>query len=108
MPQFIRFNLFPLQTTISDADGNPVKSHNATRTIVTDDEVFVYQDDTNGPSLFFHDRLEDFSGSATEGWTAETTDGYTVSIIRSSGCGCGSRLKGYNPFPGVPFEKMLQ
>lgn len=106
MPQFIRFNLFPVSVDVTDKDGNPVLHHNTTRGIVTDDEVLIYVDDANGPSVFFTDRLEAFSGNAQTGWTAETTDEYTVTMLRSNGCGCGSRLKGYNPFPGIPFEKM--
>ena len=106
MPQFIRFNLFPLAVDVTDKDGNLVQHHMTTRGIVTDDEVLIYIDDANGPSVFFTDRLEDFSGTAKTGWVAKTTDEYTVTMERSSGCGCGSRLKGFNPFPGLPFEKM--
>lgn len=106
MPQFIRFNLFPIAVDVTDSEGNPVINHTATRAIVTDDEVYIYADDTHGPSVIFNDRLEDFSGTAQNGWTALTSDGNTVNMTRSGGCGCGSRLKGYNPFPGLPFEKM--
>lgn len=106
MPQFIRFNLYPLETHVYDKDGHPLQVNQNTRTVVTDDEVYVYVDDHSGPSIWFTDRLEDFSGDATNGWTVETSD-YTVKMKRSGGCGCGSRLKGYNPFPGLPFERMF-
>lgn len=105
MPNFIRFNLFPVSITVNDSEGNPIKAHNAARAFVTDDEVIVYVDDTNGPSVFYNDRLEDFSGDATVGWTVLTSEEHTLHLKRSGGCGCGSRLKGFNPFPGVPYEK---
>lgn len=106
MPQYLRFSLFPLSVEVLK-DGNPIQMHLTTRTIVTDEEVYVYTDGANGPETVFVDRLEDFTGNATEGWTVETSDGYTLSIKRTEGCGCGSRLKGFNPFPGAPFERML-
>lgn len=107
MPQYLRFNLFPLAVDVNNEQGHLINSYPNTRAIVTDEAVFVYTDGVNGPETSFTDRLEDFSGNATDGWTVNTTDGYTLSIKRSDGCGCGSRLKGYNPFPGVPFERML-
>jgi hypothetical protein len=107
MPNFIRFNLFPLAVTVNDKDGNPVQAHNAARTIVTDDEVFVYVDGAQGPEVFFTDRLEDFEGNASDGWTVKTSEESSLTMTRSGGCGCGSRLKGYNPFPGIPYEKQI-
>lgn len=107
MPRFLRFNLFPLNVFVLDSEGRETKAHNASRVFVTDDEIISYVDGNSGPEVFFQDRLEDFSGDAVNGWTAQTSDGYTVNITRSTGCGCGSRLKGFNPFPGVPFERML-
>lgn len=104
MPQFIRFNLFPLHVTVTNSEGEQIFENTATRTFVTDEDVLVYADGAQGPIVAFEDRLEDFTGNASNGWTVLTSEGNTVSISRSSGCGCGSRLKGFNPFPGVPFE----
>lgn len=105
MPQFIRFSLFPLQINIADSNGEKVFEHYKSRAIVTDDEVFVYIDGQNGQvETAFNDRLLEFSGDAKTGWTATTEDGNVVHMMRSSSCSCGSRLKGFNPFPGVPVE----
>ena len=107
MPQFLRFSLFPIHAEVVDGSGEKHYEHYKTRTIVTDDEVFVYIDGPSGQvEVGFTDRLIDFQGNAREGWTATTEDGYTVSLSRVSSCSCGSRLKGYNPFPGVPIQAM--
>lgn len=106
MPRFLRFNLYPLSTQVFDSDGNPQMANAATRNVVTDDEIYVYTDSSEGPAVWFTGRLDDFSGDATNGWTVETSEGQTVKFTRTTGCGCGSRLKGFNPFPGVPFGKV--
>lgn len=108
MAQFLRFSLFPLQVTVTDNAGEKTFEHYKSRIVVTDDEVYVYTDGQNGQvETAFNDRLLDFTGTAKTGWTATTEDGDTVSFIRSSACSCGSRLKGFNPFPGLPFEERL-
>ena len=107
MANFIRFNLFPLSVHVIDADGNQVNEHPKARGIVTDDEVFVYVDSSDGPVVLYEERIDDFTGSAKTGWTVTTSDGHTVQFQRTQGCACGSRLKGFNPFPGVPYERNI-
>ena len=105
MANFLRFSLFPLNTNITNSDGERIFDHQKNRVIITDDEVFVYIDGQNGKvETAFNDRLLDFSGDVRTGWTATTEDGFTVNITRSASCSCGSRLKGFNPFPAVPME----
>ncbi len=105
MPQFLRFSLFPLQINVMDENNEKTFEHYKSRVIVTDDEVFVYIDGQNGQvETAFNDRLIDFTGDAKTGWTATTEDGATVLMKRSAACSCGSRLKGFNPFPAVPME----
>ena len=105
MANFLRFSLFPLQVTVTNEAGEETFQHYKARGIVTDDEVFVYIDGQNGSvETAFNDRLVDFTGEAKTGWTATTEDGDTVYFLRSSACSCGSRLKGFNPFPAVPME----
>jgi hypothetical protein len=108
MPQFMRFSLFPLEATVTDANGNVIHEHPKTRVVVTDDEVYVYTDDPAGKEkavVLFTDRINDFEGNAVEGWTVETVDDYVVTFRRSGGCSCGSRLKGFDPFPGLPWPE---
>lgn len=106
MPNFLRFNLHPIEVEIKN--GDELKAiHYESRVVVTDEDVFLYVNGNSGPEIGFTDRLEDFSGNAADGWTVQTSTGLTLNMTRSVGCGCGSSLKGYNPFPGIPFEKML-
>lgn len=107
MPRFIRFDLFPATVTVRDSEGTVTLSHGKTRTFVTDDSVIVYVDGTTGvPENIYESRLDDFEGAASKGWVATTSEGDTVEIIRSGSCGCGSRLRGFAPFPGVPYDRM--
>lgn len=103
MAQFIRFNLFPLLVRVKSPTDEILAEYPTTRTIVTDDEVIVYVDSSEGPRIAYQERIDDFEGNAKIGWTVHVSDGNTVTVDRTSGCGCGSRLRGLNPFPGVPF-----
>lgn len=96
MPAFIRVDLFPASVIV---DG--VTAYEPTRAIITDDSVIVYRDSSTGPEVAYSARLDDFSGRANIGYTALTSEGNSVQINRARGCGCGSRLRGFNPFPGV-------
>jgi hypothetical protein len=107
MPQFMRFSLFPLEVAVY-AHGEELWSHPKSRVVVTDDEVYAYIDDPAGKEkavIGFTDRINDFSGNAVDGWEVETVDGSIVSFRRSGGCSCGSRLKGFDPFPGLPWPE---
>lgn len=96
MAQFIRLDLFPASVTIGD------KQYLRSRAIVTDDSVHIYIDSPTGPEEIYSARLDDYSGNAGVGYTAETSTGDTVLMQYQAGCGCGSRLRGFRPFPGVP------
>lgn len=107
MPQFMRFSLFPLEITVTH-DGEEVWSHHKSRVVVTDDEIFAYTDDPTGREkavVGYTDRINDFEGTAVTGWTVETAGGDIATFRRSGGCSCGSRLKGFDPFPGLPWPE---
>lgn len=104
MANFIRFNLFPLSIQVRNENGDVVVDELKSRTVVTDDEVIVYVDSPEGPRPVYQERIDDFYGEAKLGWTVEISNGDVMSIRRNTGCGCGSRLRGFNPFPGVPFQ----
>lgn len=80
-----------------------VKKHHRSRAIVSEDTIYSYIDTFDGPQLDFEYRLEDFYGDNKVGFTAVTSDGYIVQLSRSQDCLCGSRLRGFDPFPGVPY-----
>lgn len=108
MPQFVRFSLFPLEVTVTNSDDEVIHQHYKSRVVVTDDEIYAYIDDPTGQEkavVLYTDRINDAFGNAVEGWTAETVDGDTVTFRRSGGCSCGSRLKGFDPFPGLPWPE---
>lgn len=101
-PTAIRLSLLPAQITVHDGD-ELLKRHPRARAIVSEDSVYAYIDTFDGPILDFEYRLEDFYGDNRVGFTAITPEGYTVHISRSEDCLCGSRLRGFDPFPGVPY-----
>lgn len=105
-PAYIRLDLVPATVRRTDADGE-VTEHQRTRVIVTDAEVHVYQDTDTGPGMWFTGQLDDFSGSNKTGYTIETSDGDQLFVARSAGCNCGSRLRGFRPFPGVPHQAAI-
>lgn len=103
MTDFIRLDLFPA-TVIEHQTGDEIPvTYDKCRVFVTNDEVRIYQDAYGGPQIVIDGPLFDFSGDNKVGWTAQIDGGPLLSISRSRGCGCGSMLRGINPFPGVPY-----
>lgn len=96
MASFVRLDLFPASVVVDGTRYEPC------RAIVTDDSVNVYMDSAGGPALVYTKRIDDFSGRRTIGYTVLGADGEQIAVDRASGCGCGSRLRGFHPFAGVP------
>ena len=108
-PVAARLNLFPARVETTDLDGNPV-TYDPSRCVVTSDSVYVWMDSKSRaaePSLVFADRYEEVQGRNTTGWTLTLADGSFAHVRRSSGCGCGSRLRGFRPFPRLTQGKSL-
>lgn len=104
-PAYIRLDLVPATVIVTDGDGEEIDRTDKARAIVTDSEVLIYQDGDQGrPAVWREWQLDDFSGDNKIGYTAETSDGETLHISRNSWCVCGSRLRGFRPFPGVPYQ----
>lgn len=83
------------------------------RVIATGTHVVVFQDAgrAQGPIVIFNELIQDFTPAKTRSvrirtlsddpfpqFAATTESGKTLAWYRSGGCGCGSRLKGFNPF----------
>jgi len=103
--QFIRLDLFPALlhgTGIPGADANGVLD--GKRVIVTDSYILMFSDTQTGPQLVWSDALVDIEGRNTIGWTITTESGANFLVRRSTGCGCGSKLRGIFPYPGVPYK----
>jgi len=97
VPSFVRLDLFPASATLDSG-----KIYVPSRVIVTDDSLYVYMDAPGGPAEVYSARMDDFSGRRTTGYTVVTDEGVSVALARAGGCGCGSRLRGFRPFAGVP------
>lgn len=102
--QSVRLDLFPALLSGPDLP-NPQLGGvlDSRRLIVTDQNVLVFSDSPTGPELTYNWVLVDITGNGTIGWTVETED-QTFLVRRSPGCGCGSRLRGFFPYPGVPYN----
>jgi len=80
------------------------------RILVADDSVYVFQDSSQGPSLIFSEPLADYTppiplhrrrvreASQPAEALLTTVSGKTLAWARMGGCGCGSRLKSFDPF----------
>lgn len=102
--QFIRLDLFPAFLQGDNLpDALPGGVLDEKRVIITDTYVLVFSDGPQGPQLLHTWPLLDFSGRNTTGWEV-TTEQYTFRVNRSTGCGCGSRLRGFFPYQGVPYQ----
>ena len=71
-----------------------------TRVIVTDEHIVVAKDGPDGPQIVFREAYEEVypSEKATEDTKVVTKSGKMVAFKRDTGCGCGSRLRGWNPY----------
>lgn len=96
MAAYLRLDVFPGTAVV-----NQTTVYTPARVIVTDDSVYVYMDSENGPTSVYSARLADYVGDRQSG-EATSDEGDTVIISRASHCGCGSRLRGFHPFAGVP------
>lgn len=97
-PAYIRLDLFPAIVRGDQFENGVI---DRTRVIVTDAFVYIFQDTQDGPAVVYSAELVGISGRATIGYTAELEEEPTILIRRSNGCGCGSRLPGIRPFPGI-------
>lgn len=103
--EFIRLDLFPAQIIINSNEGVIAAVQGDARVIITNDMAYIFQDGPTGkPEAVFGEYLEEFEGSNREGYTVTTATGNVLVVTRSKGCGCGSMLRGFFPFPGVPFR----
>lgn len=102
-----KLDLFPAKVSriVGDLDQeNPEYEvlHTETRTIVTNDYIYVILDSTDGPYFVIKEELVDFFLIARKGYKvlSESTEYF---IERDGNCGCGSRLRGMKFLVGVPY-----
>lgn len=79
-------------------DGDEIKYTEA-KIIIGDANYYIYQETIDGPTLIEEGPIYDYDRNTL----TLITDTTTYHLIKSGGCGCGSRLKHFNPFFGVPY-----
>lgn len=114
MPQ-IKADTFPALITIAPADyTDTVRTHsplpgshqvNTARIIVTEDRVLVAIDSVNGPQMVFSEGYDPASlvkapKKADDSYLT-TLSGKRIAFSKDESCGCGSRLRSWNPFRGI-------
>lgn len=100
-PSVIRLDLFPACVSRQ----NQGAYTNRARVIVTDRDFYVFLDAQGGPVCDVSGVLYDTGGDNRAGYTITLDDQSIYTVKRSENCGCGSMLRGFRPFPGVPLER---
>ena len=98
---FIWIDLFPAMVSVGGENEKPMDDQEL-KVIVTDNYFYVIGDTLEGPAAIIKEPLESFDGSNKVGYTVTTSLNNTYYFRRADNCGCGTRLRGIFPFPGVP------
>ncbi len=71
-----------------------------TRVIVTDEVIMVAKDSDSGPQVVFQEKYDVFQRSEDNKKDSRvvTKSGKMLAFKKDTGCGCGSRLRGWNPY----------
>lgn len=88
-------------TTMRSFEPTPGSTYlEITRVIVTDEHVVVAKDGEKGPQIVFRETYETFlkaEKSDSDSFVV-TSSGKMLAFKKDRGCGCGSRLRGWNPY----------
>jgi hypothetical protein len=77
-----------------------------TRVIVTDEVVVVAQDSPNGARIVFQEKYETFLPvNSAEDSRVITVSGKMLAFKKDTNCGCGSRLRSWNPYKTITSMK---
>jgi hypothetical protein len=110
-------DVFPCHLSVAPADysedftsirskGNPdgVFYRDITRVVLVEDEtgltIWVAQDAPSGPQIIFQERLAEYikADKPEQDAHAKTVSGKILAFSKDNNCGCGSRLKSWNPY----------
>jgi hypothetical protein len=71
-----------------------------TRVIITDEHILVAKDSPDGPQIVFRETYQTFIASeeVDSDSFVVTSSGKMIAFKKDRGCGCGSRLRGWNPY----------
>lgn len=114
----LQTDLFPCEVLINYTQTGDTRQLTRARVIVTGDapdspaRVYVYLDSGDGPKCVYSapattytparraSRLRELYTPETRTHTIQTPT-TLIAATREGGCGCGSRLKSFNPFPSM-------
>lgn len=91
-------DLFPAVLTVTAPDGQTGRV-SACRVLATDEVLVAVVDSPTGPQVVFREAYVSLerSPSASGASTATTASGRVLTFVRDDACGCGSRLRSWNP-----------
>lgn len=104
---FIRLDLFPAQVFETSNPHDIGLLGEELRAIVTNDYFYLFAEGTTGPKVIYENYLSEFDGNNKTGYILTTPDEKVFEIVRAKNCGCGSTLRGFFPYPGVPFISQI-
>lgn len=109
----IRYDLFPAYvaaapanllddpktlTSVTTLEG--VYRLDTARVVVTDTHIVIAQDSPAGAQIVFNEEYEHFYQSTTRDYDSVvvTKSGKVLAFKKDNNCGCGSRLRSWNPY----------
>lgn len=116
----IRLDVFPAHLAaagpgvfddIYDLKSNPASKNASyratTRVVITEDLVVVAQDSPNGAQILFQEKYELLLPAADKksDYRVLTESGKMLAFQKDTNCGCGSRLRGWNPYKTISSMK---
>lgn len=97
----------PESMALADLHSSPVSAGayqlTKARVVITPDRIIVAHDGPQGPVILFNEEHMEFnkSGSRTQDSHVVTRSGKMIAYKKDENCGCGSRLRGWNPYRHV-------
>lgn len=91
-------------TTLRSFEPTPGATYQeVTRVVVTNKKVIVAKDASTGPQIVFKEDYDQYISSEDVGEDSfiVTASGKMLAFKKDRGCGCGSRLRGWNPYKTV-------
>lgn len=88
-------------TNLRSYDPTPGATYlEVTRVIITEDQILVAKDSDSGPQIVFKEAYDVYipSSEVTKDSFVITASGKMLAFKKDTGCGCGSRLRGWNPY----------
>lgn len=103
----VLLNLYPANVTVLAEPGNPPETHRSVRVTVTPQKATIWGLVDGQPAAIAEGPTESFERPKTRrrgldpDYTVLTAYSETWEIRKAGGCGCGSKLKSFNPFGGA-------